>query len=65
MVRWTEIIPRPKGYFIRVKCSECGNEQIMFSCITMPIHCNVCGGVLAESSGGKAVIKGEVVNTLE
>lgn len=65
MVKWIEIIPRPRSNFIRVKCSECGNEQIMFNYTSMSIHCNVCGAVLAESTGGKANIKGEIVNILE
>jgi ribosomal protein S27E len=31
----------------------------------MRVNCNVCGAVLAEPSGGRAKIRGEVVAELE
>jgi small subunit ribosomal protein S27e len=61
MSEWRDIIPRPRSSFIRVKCPDCGNEQIIFSHATSIVHCNVCGATLAEPSGGKALVKGEVV----
>ncbi|MCX8176575.1 MAG: 30S ribosomal protein S27e [Candidatus Bathyarchaeota archaeon] len=62
--RLKELIPRPRSRFLRVKCSECGNEQVIFNMASMRIPCSVCGGILAEPSGGKAVIKGEVIEEL-
>jgi len=61
MSEWEGLIPRPRSVFLRVKCSDCGNEQIVFSHATSIIHCNVCGATLAEPSGGKAKVKGEIV----
>ncbi len=65
MSEWEELIPRPKSSFVRVKCLKCGNEQVVFSHASNKVNCNVCGIELAEPSGGKAKIKGEVVAVFE
>ncbi|MBS7621851.1 30S ribosomal protein S27e [Candidatus Bathyarchaeota archaeon] len=65
MTEWEKLIPRPKSTFVRVKCLKCGNEQIIFSHAVNRVTCNVCGAELAEPSGGKATIKGEVVAVFE
>jgi len=65
MSDWEKLIPRPRSSFLRVKCPGCGNEQMVFSHATSVINCNICGATLAEPSGGKAIIKGEVVAELE
>jgi small subunit ribosomal protein S27e len=65
MAEWEKLIPRPKSSFLRVKCLKCGNEQMVFSHAVNRVYCNVCGTELAEPSGGKAVIKGEIVAVLE
>jgi small subunit ribosomal protein S27e len=62
---WEKLIPRPRSNFIRVKCLKCGNEQMMFSNAVNKVSCNVCGTILAEPSGGKAKIKGEVLAVFE
>jgi len=62
---WEKLIPRPRSKFIRVKCPECGNEQIIFNYVSTDVHCNVCRGLLAEPSGGKAKVKGEILGELE
>jgi small subunit ribosomal protein S27e len=50
--------------FVRVKCSECGNEQTTFSRASTEVECLVCGEVLAKPTGGKAEFPGEVVREL-
>ncbi len=65
MSEWERLIPKPKSRFLRVKCPDCGNEQVVFSNATVSVHCNICGATLAESSGGKTKIKGEVVFVME
>lgn len=64
MSEWEGLIPAPRSAFLRVKCPDCGNEQIVFSHASTVVHCNVCGATLAEPSGGKTAIKGEVVAVL-
>lgn len=58
------LIPEPKSRFLRVKCPNCGNEQIVFSHATFPVRCLSCGTQLAYSTGGKAKIVGEIVRIL-
>jgi len=65
MAEWEKLIPRPRSSFIRVKCQKCGNEQLMFGNAVNRVNCNVCGAELASPSGGKAVIKGEIVAVFE
>ncbi len=65
MTEWGSLIPQPRSRFLRVKCPKCGNEQIVFSHAVNRVSCNVCGAELAEPSGGKAIIKGEIVAILE
>jgi len=65
MVEWEKLIPKPRSSFVRVKCLQCGNEQIVFSNAVNKVNCNVCGTELAKPSGGKAIIKGEIVAVFE
>jgi small subunit ribosomal protein S27e len=65
MSEWERLLPRPRSKFLRVKCPDCGNEQVVFSQPTNVVKCNICSAVLAEPTGGKAAIKGEVVTALE
>ncbi|MEM2104554.1 MAG: 30S ribosomal protein S27e [Candidatus Bathyarchaeia archaeon] len=65
MTEWEKLIPRPRSSFLRIKCLKCGNEQIVFSYAVNKVCCNVCGAELAQPSGGKAEIKGEVVAVFE
>jgi small subunit ribosomal protein S27e len=65
MSDWNKLIPKPKSVFLRVKCQKCGNEQLIFSNVVNKITCNVCAEVLAEPTGGRANINGEVLSVLE
>ena len=65
MSEWEKLLPRPRSKFLRVKCPNCGNEQVVFSSATSTVHCNVCGATLAEPTGGKVNLKGDVVASLE
>ncbi len=65
MSEWNKLIPKPKSQFLRVKCMKCGNEQLLYSNPVNKVTCNVCGETLAEPTGGKAKIKGEITATLE
>ena len=65
MSEWDNLIPKPRSKFLRVKCPDCGNEQVVFDSANLRVNCNVCGTVLAEPRGGKAKIRGEVVAELE
>ncbi len=47
--------------FIKVKCGDCGNEQVTFKKSSSRVSCLVCGSLLSEPTGGNCRIKGELV----
>lgn len=54
-----------KSRFLRVKCNDCGNEQITFSNPSTTVKCLACEKVIAEPKGGKANITTEIVEVLD
>jgi small subunit ribosomal protein S27e len=53
-----------RGEFLKLKCDECGNEQVVFSKPAEDVQCVVCDDVLAEARGGKAQLHAELVSTV-
>ena len=51
--------------FVKVRCPDCSNEQVLFWRTNTVVNCQVCGGTLAEPTGGKANLKGELVGVVE
>ena len=51
--------------FVKVKCPDCENEQLVFEKASTVVDCIVCGHVLAETTGGKALIKAEILSKFE
>ncbi|KXA98110.1 30S ribosomal protein S27 [candidate division MSBL1 archaeon SCGC-AAA259I09] len=47
--------------FVRVKCTDCENEQVIFSHASSEVNCEVCGKTLASPQGGKAEINSEIL----
>lgn len=54
-----------KTRFLRVKCEDCGNEQVIFDTAATAVKCLVCEKVLAEPTGGKAQIKAKVIDVVD
>jgi len=50
--------------FIKIRCTGCNNEQIMFSKASSDINCLVCGEPLAKSTGGKSDINAKVLEVI-
>lgn len=50
-----------RSKFLRIKCDDCENEQVVFDHASSIVKCNVCGRILVEPRGGKAEIKSRVV----
>ncbi len=59
-----DLIPYPKSRFLRVKCLNCGNQQIIFGCSSTDVECLVCGKTLLQSTGGKARILTKILEVL-
>jgi len=60
-----EIIPKPKSKFLKVVCSKCKNEQIIFNKASSDIKCLVCGSELLETTGGKSKVKSKILQVFE
>ncbi|MBU0457067.1 MAG: 30S ribosomal protein S27e [Nanoarchaeota archaeon] len=54
-----------KSKFIKVRCSKCKNEQVIFGNASSTVHCLVCNQPLAYSTGGKSKISARVLEVLE
>ncbi|MBS3815469.1 MAG: 30S ribosomal protein S27e [Hadesarchaea archaeon] len=48
--------------FLRVKCSDCENEQVVYSHSSVEIECQVCGKTIAKPTGGKAEIEAKILD---
>ncbi len=56
---------KTESEFLRVKCNDCENEQVVFDHASTSVKCNVCGSTLVEPGGGKAEIKSNIIEVLE
>jgi len=56
---------KTKSKFIKVRCNDCENEQAIFDKACTTIHCHICGSKLAIPGGGKAKIKGKILEVVE
>ena len=60
-----EHVEAAHGGFVKVRCPDCSNEQVLFWRTDTLVNCQVCGGTLAEPKGGKADLQGELVGVVE
>ncbi|PTD94004.1 30S ribosomal protein S27e [archaeon SCG-AAA382B04] len=56
---------KKESKFIKVKCEDCENEQVIFSKVSNNVECNICGRTLAVPTGGIADIKTKVVKRVD
>jgi len=52
-----------KSKYLRVKC-ECGDEQNIFGNAASVVKCRMCDKVLAEPTGGRAIVYGKILKIL-
>ena len=53
------------GSFLKVKCSDCGNPQVIFDRASTMVVCQICGATIAKPTGGKANLRGEPLSKCE
>jgi len=53
-----------KKKFVKIKCSDCENEQITFKHVSSEVECMVCGAPLAKPTGGYSEFNGEIIEEL-
>ena len=56
---------KSESKFIKVRCKDCENEQVLFNKASTPVSCHISGSKLAIHAGGKAKIKGEILEIIE
>lgn len=56
---------KTESKFIKVRCKDCENEQVLFDKASTIVSCHICGAKLAIPNGGKAKIKAEVLESIE
>ena len=54
-----------RGNFLRVKCLDCDNEQIIFDRSASDVKCIICGKTIVKSRGGKAKIMAHIDEVLD
>lgn len=59
------VVPKPRSKFLKVRCPDCSNAQVLFNKSATEVKCQVCGATLARPRGGKAEIRGEALEVLK
>lgn len=59
------MLPKPRSSFLLVQCSNCSDEQVVFSNANMLVKCKSCGAPLAQNTGGRVKILGSVLKRLD
>lgn len=54
-----------RSKFLLVRCSECGNEQLVYSHASTAVRCQVCSKTISVPRGGKAEIKAPILGIEE
>ena len=51
----------PRSKFLKVKCPQCKNEQIVYNKPATEVKCLVCGKTLMKPTGGKGKLLAKVI----
>ena len=55
----------PTSKFIKVRCPNCKNEQVIFGKSASDVKCLVCGRMIAKSTGGKTAVRARILEVLD
>lgn len=58
-------VKHPKSKFFKVKCEDCGSEQIVFGNPAMEVKCLVCGKALVQPGASKPKFLTKKIKALE
>ena len=58
------MVSKGRGNFLKVKCLDCDNEQIIFDRAASDVKCIICGKTLVKSRGAKAKIMAHIDKVL-
>jgi small subunit ribosomal protein S27e len=54
-----------RSNFLRVKCIDCGNQQIVFDRAASVVQCIICGKTLVKPKGGRSKILAQIIEVLD
>lgn len=54
-----------RSKFLIVRCTECGNEQLIYSHASTAVRCQVCSKTLSIPRGGKAEVRATILGAVE
>jgi len=60
-----QILSKPKSRFLKVQCTDCNNEQVIFGCPATEVKCKACGKTIAEPKASKGAIKAKILEVLQ
>jgi small subunit ribosomal protein S27e len=58
------MVEQRKGQFLRVRCLDCDNEQIVFNKAASNVHCIICGKTIVKPLGGKSKIIAKITEVI-
>jgi small subunit ribosomal protein S27e len=58
------MVEQRKGQFLRVRCLDCDNEQIIFNKAASNVQCIICGKTLVKPLGGKSKIIAKITEVI-
>ncbi len=61
----TKYLDTPNSKYLKVKCHDCMNEQVIFNKASNVVKCLVCGATLAEPTGGMAKVKSKILAVVD
>ena len=64
-LKGTKIVEMFEVISLNMKKFGCTFEQALFDKASSTVHCHICGSKLAIPSGGKAKIKGKILEVVE
>jgi len=60
-----EKMSKSKSNFLKVKCGDCGNQQIVFDHAASKVECIICGKSLVKSKGGRSEVVAQIIEVLD
>jgi len=57
-------VTETKSKFVKVRCSKCKNEQVIYGKASTSIECLVCNTLMGVPTGGKTNIKARILEVL-
>jgi len=56
---------KTKNKFVKVRCNNCKNEQVVFEKASSKVKCTSCNSELAKPTGGKSQFKAKIIEILK